>query len=454
MTTDTADVIVIGMGPGGEDVAGRLAEAGLDVIGIDRELVGGECPYWGCIPSKMMIRAAHLLTEARRIPGMAGQVTVTPDWAPVAQRIRDEATDNWDDTVAVERFEGKGGRFIRGEGRITGASTVAVGDRTLTARRGIVLATGTRPAIPPIPGLDEVPFWTNREAIEAKDLPESLIVLGGGAIGVEIAQSYARFGVDVTVVEALDRLVPLEEPEAGDLLADVFRSEDIGVRTASAAVAVAEQGTDIAVTLAGGEVITAERLLVATGRRAELAATGVGTVGVDTSQRWLPVDAHQQVTDGVWAVGDICGHGAFTHVAMYQSAIAVADILGTEHPPANYRGLPRATFTDPEIGSVGITESAARDAGLAVAVGSTLVPHTARGWLHKAGNEGFIKLVADTDRDVLVGATAMGPNGGEVLGLLTLAVHAEIPLATLRGMIYAYPTFHRGVEDALRSITA
>ncbi|MDZ7675333.1 MAG: NAD(P)/FAD-dependent oxidoreductase [Acidimicrobiales bacterium] len=452
MSNLTADVVVIGMGPGGEDVAGRLAEAGLDVVGIDRELVGGECPYWGCIPSKMMIRAAHLLAEARRIPGMAGEVTVTPDWAPVAQRIRDEATDNWDDTVAVERFEGKGGRFIRGTGRITGPREVTVGDQVITAERGIVVATGTSAAIPPIDGLGEVDFWTNREAIEAKELPASLVVLGGGAIGVELAQSFARFGSPITVVEAMDRLVPMEEPEAGALLAEVFTAEGIDVRTGARVTGVSSSRDGVRIELGDGNTLDAARLLVATGRRADLAAVGLGAAGIDDMQRWVPVDGRQRVTDGIWAVGDITGKGAFTHVAMYQSAIAAADILGHDHAPAQYHALPRATFTDPEIGSVGRTESQAREAGIALAVGATKVPHTARGWLHKAGNDGFIKLVADTDRNVLIGATAMGPNGGEVLGLLTLAVHAEIPIPTLRQMIYAYPTFHKGVEDALREL--
>jgi pyruvate/2-oxoglutarate dehydrogenase complex dihydrolipoamide dehydrogenase (E3) component len=454
MRNQTADVVVIGMGPGGEDVAGKLAAAGLDVIGIDRELVGGECPYWGCIPSKMMIRAAHLLAEARRIPGMAGDATVTPDWAPVAQRIRDEATDDWDDTVAVERFEGKGGRFLRGTGRITGPHQVTVGDEVIDVRRAIVVATGTSASIPPIDGLADVDFWTNREAVEAKELPPSLVVLGGGAIGVELAQSYARFGTKVTIVEAADRLVPMEEPEAGAVLAEVFAQEGIEVRAGTSVTGVSSVRDGVRVEVDDGSTLEAARLLVATGRRADLAGVGLGAAGIDDQQRWVPVDDHQRVTEGIWAVGDITGKGAFTHVAMYQSAIAVADILGHDHPPAQYHALPRATFTDPEIGSVGRTEAHAREAGMAVAVGSTKVPHTARGWLHKAGNDGFIKLVADTDRDVLVGATAMGPNGGEVLGLLTLAVHAETPIATLRQMIFAYPTFHKGVEDALRSLTA
>jgi pyruvate/2-oxoglutarate dehydrogenase complex dihydrolipoamide dehydrogenase (E3) component len=449
-----ADVVVIGMGPGGEDLAGRLAEAGLDVVGIDRALVGGECPYWGCVPSKMMIRAADLLAEARRIPGMAGDAVVRPDWAPVAQRIRDEATDNWDDRVAVERFEGKGGRFLRGEGRIVAPGRVAVGDQIVDAGRGIVVATGTRPSIPPIPGLHRVPYWTNREAIEAKELPSSLIVLGGGAIGVELAQVFARFGVDVTVVEALDRLVPADEPEAGTQLAEVFAAEGIAVHTSATVTGVHRDGRRVAVDLDTGDTVAAAQLLVATGRRADLAAVGLGAVGVDETQRAVPVDDRLRVTDGVWAIGDITGKGEFTHVAMYQSAIAAADILGEEHTPARYHAVPRVTFSDPEIGAVGLTQAQAREAGIPVAVGLTLVAHTARGWIHKAGNDGFIKLVADIDRGTLVGATAMGPNGGEVLGLLSLAVHAATPVASLRAMIYAYPTFHRGIEDALRDLQA
>jgi pyruvate/2-oxoglutarate dehydrogenase complex dihydrolipoamide dehydrogenase (E3) component len=449
---ETADVIVIGMGPAGESVAGQLAEAGLDVIGIDRELVGGECPYWGCVPSKMMIRAAHLLAEARRVPGMAGKVDVVADWAPVAERIRAEATDNWDDTVAVERFEGKGGRFVRGAGRITEPGRVAVDDRTFQADR-IVIATGTRAAVPPIPGLADTPFWTNREAIETDELPRSIIVLGGGAIGTELAQVYARFGVEVTVVEALDRLVPLEEPEAGAVLADVLSAEGITVFTGVMATSVSHRADRFSVELADGRVLDAERLLVATGRRTDLAGLGVGAIGLDESARFVDVDEHLRAqSPGVWAVGDITGKGAFTHVGMYQGAIAVADILGRPHEPATYAALPRVTFTDPEVGAAGLTEAQARDAGIDVRTAVQRVPHTARGWLHKAGNEGFIKLVADAATGTLVGATAAGPNGGEVLGLLSLAVHAEVPISQLRTMIWAYPTFHRGIEDAVRRL--
>jgi pyruvate/2-oxoglutarate dehydrogenase complex dihydrolipoamide dehydrogenase (E3) component len=454
MSDHQVDVVVIGMGPGGEDVAGRLAEAGLSVVGIDSGLVGGECPYWGCIPSKMMIRAANLLAEARRIPGVAGASAVTPDWGPLATRIRDEATADWDDAAAVQRFEGKGGRFVRGRGRIVAPGRVEVGDEVFAAGRAIVLASGTTPSVPPIDGLADTPHWTNHEAIEATEVPARLVVLGAGAVGAELAQVFARFGSDVTVVEAADRLLPAEEPEAGDLLAEAFAAEGIITVTGVGAERVSHDDDGFVVTLADGTEVRADRLLVATGRRADPSAVGAEVVGVAADSRSVPVDEHLRVADGVWAVGDITGKGPFTHVAMYQSAIAVADILGEPHAPADYKALPRVTFTDPEIGSVGRSEADTRDAGLTVAVGSTPVPSTARGWIHGPGNDGFIKLVADADRGVLVGATSAGPVGGEVLGLLTLAVHAEVPLATLRTMIYAYPTFHRGVEDALRDLEA
>ncbi|MDQ3030357.1 MAG: FAD-dependent oxidoreductase, partial [Actinomycetota bacterium] len=281
MNEHTVDVVVLGMGPGGEAVAGSLAEAGLVVVGVDELLVGGECPYWGCVPTKMMIRAAHLLAEARRIPGMAGAAEVTPDWAPVAQRIRDEATDDWDDRAAVERFEAQGGRFVRGSGRLVARDAVAVDGDVYRARRGVVVATGTTPAVPPIPGLADLPYWTNHQIVEAKELPASLVVLGGGAIGAELAQVMVRFGVRVTVVEALERLVPPEEPEAGELLAEVFAGEGIAVHTGAKATEVRRGGDGFEVVLNGGEVVTGEQLLVATGRRTDLPAINAGVLGID-----------------------------------------------------------------------------------------------------------------------------------------------------------------------------
>jgi len=450
---EQVDVVVIGMGPGGEDVAGRLAQAGLAVVGVEAKLVGGECPYWGCVPSKMMIRAAHLLAEGRRIPGMAGESSVRPDWEPVARRIREEATDDWDDKVAVDRFVGKGGRFVRGLGRLTGHGEVTVDGRTFRAARGVVIATGTQPSIPPIPGLADTPYWTNREAVETKEVPGSLIVIGGGAIGLELAPVFARFGADVTVLEAADRLLPLEEPETGELIAQVLRREGLAVHTSAKIDSVEHRDGTFTVHVGDGVgAIRGEQLLVATGRRTNLAGLGAAAVGLDESARFLPTDERLRVADGLWAVGDVTGQGAFTHVAMYQSAIATADILDQPHPPADYRALPRVTFTDPEVGAVGLTESQARDAGLTIRTSTSQVPSSARGWIHKAGNDGFIKLVEDVPRGVLIGATSVAPAGGEVLGALAVAVHGEVPVDRLATMMYAYPTFHRAIEDAVKGL--
>jgi pyruvate/2-oxoglutarate dehydrogenase complex dihydrolipoamide dehydrogenase (E3) component len=449
--TDTVDAIVVGLGVAGEDVAGRLGEAGLEVLGIENRLVGGECPYWGCVPSKMLVRAASLLAEGRRIPGMAGESVVRPDYTPVARRIRDEATDNWNDQVAVDRLTGKGARFLRATAKVTGDREVTVDGAVFTARRCVVVATGTAPVIPPIEGLAGTPFWTNREALEATEAPQSLIVLGGGAIGVELAQGFARFGSDVTIVEAGERLLAVEEPEAGALLADILPREGLHVRTGVSATAVRYDGNGFEVTVAD-EVLRAQRLLVATGRRADLAGLGLDTMGVDITRRWVDVDDELRAGPGLWAVGDITGKGVFTHVATYQAPLAVASILGRPAPAADYHALPRVTFTDPEIGAVGLTEQQARAAGVAVRVGSSQVPTSTRGWIHKAGNDGFIKLVEDVDAGVLVGATSAGPVGGEVLGALAVAVHARVATESLAQMIWAYPTFHRAIGDAIADL--
>jgi pyruvate/2-oxoglutarate dehydrogenase complex dihydrolipoamide dehydrogenase (E3) component len=446
------DAIVVGLGPGGEEVAGKLAEAGLHTVGIEAELLGGECPYWGCIPSKMMVRASDVLAEGRRINGLAGSSVVTPDWAPVAQRIRAEATDSWDDTVAVDRFVGKGGHFVRGRGRVVGPGTVEVAGETYHASTALVLATGARAWVPPM--FESVPHWTNREAIAVEVLPKSLLIIGGGAIGLEIGQAMSRFGVAVTVVEMGQRLVGPEEPEASAMITDILEREGITVHTGIGIEGVEPRGDGGAViTLADGTRLGGERMLVATGRRVDLSALGVDALGLDPTAKSLGVDGFLRVegAPGVWGVGDVTGRGAFTHVAMYQARICVASILGRPIAEADYRALPRVTFTDPEIGSVGLTEAQARAEtetnGGVVTVMSESIASSTRGWIHRG--EGLVKLVA-TD-GVLVGATSMGPTGGEVLGLLALAVHARIPVSTLKEMIYAYPTFHRAIDSALWS---
>jgi pyruvate/2-oxoglutarate dehydrogenase complex dihydrolipoamide dehydrogenase (E3) component len=443
------DVVVVGLGPGGEAVATQLGQAGLDVVAVDRRLVGGECPYYACVPTKMMVRGSDVLAEGRRIPDYAGSSTVTSDWGPVHVRIRDEATADWDDQVAVERLQKDGVTFVRGEARLTGPRQVEVDGTTYTARRGVVLNTGTEPATPPIEGLAGTPYWTNRDISRLDELPGSLLVIGGGPVGLEIVQTFARFGVEVTVLESSERLLAPEEPESSALLAGVLEDEGIRVLTGVTISAVSYGDGQFSVQV-DGQTLQADRLLVAAGRRTNLAGLGLDAVGLDPDARVIEVDPHLRAADGLWALGDITGKGGFTHVSMYQSAIVVRDILKRDGPEASYHAVPHVTFTDPEVGSVGMTERQARDAGLNVRVATTDLGSSTRGWIHRS--PGLIKLVEDADRGVLVGATSVGPTGGEVLSMLVTAVHAEVPTDTLRSMIYAYPTFHRAVEDALSKL--
>ena len=449
---ERVDVIVLGMGVGGEELANTLAENGLNVVGIESNLVGGECPYFGCIPTKMMVRADDMLAEGRRIPGLAGDSTVKPDWKPVARRIRDVATDNWDDRVAVERFEGKGGHFVRGSGKLAGPGRVSVNGTTYEASRAIVISTGTSPAVPPIPGLDRVKYWTNRDAVKVEQLPESLVILGGGAIGVELSQVFARFGVKVSVIEGMSRVLAMEEPEASAVLSEVLQRDGIELFVSSRAQSVEQHGDAIAVNLDGGRQVTGEALLVATGRRANLGDIGLETVGLDPSARLLEPDDHLRVGERLWAIGDVTISGGFTHMAVYHADIAIQDILGKPGPSADYRAKPRVTFTDPEVGVAGLTEEQARKKGVNVRTGFQKASVTSRGWIHGPGNEGFIKVVEDADRGVLVGATTMGPRGGDILGIFELAIKLQVPADELRHLIYAYPTFYRGAGEAVRKL--
>jgi len=445
--TDT-DVIVLGVGTCGEDLSLRLLGAGLKVVGIEAALVGGECPYWACLPSKMMIRAANILQESRRIQDRAGQATVTPDWGPVAERIRTEASGGWDDSLAVKRFEDRGGFLVHGCGRLTGPKTITVGDRIFTAGHGVVISTGSKTVIPQIPGLREIDYWTTHDVISAENLPDSIIIIGGGAIGCEIGQVLARFGVQVTIIEDGGRLLPAEESEASEVVAAAFAAERIQVHTNTKVERVDSVDNLIVVMLAGDIELSAERLLVATGRTVDLTGLGLESVGLDNRKPFLTVDEQMRAAEGIWAMGDVTGKGMFTHVALYQSAIVAADILGEEHPPAKYDAIPRVTFTDPEVGAVGITETQAATAGLDVVVTVKQLGSTFRGWLHGSGS-GIIKLIAERKTGILVGATSVGPHGGEMLGLLSLAVHSRLPLEELRSMIYAFPTFYGAIGESI-----
>lgn len=444
MTTRDVDVVVLGLGPGGEHAAIKLARAGLDVVAIESRLVGGECPYYGCVPSKMMIAAAHQIAEVHRVPDFGGTAQVQPDWSAVAARVRDEATDDWNDAAAVERLEESGARFVRGHGRLTGPGRVEVDGTTYVADRGVVVNTGTEPAVPPIDGLADTPYWTNRDVVRLTEIPGSVVVVGGGPIGCELAQVFSRFGARVTVVEALDRLVAADEPEASEVLERAFAGEGIQVLTGAKVESVSHSDGSFTLKIEGQEV-EAEKLLVAAGRRGNLVDIGLEAVGLDPGARQVETDERMRAGEKLWAVGDITGKGAFTHVSMYQAAVVVRDILGEDGPWADYRAVARVTFTEPEVASVGLTEAQARDAGTVVATATGDLG--ARGWLAKA--EGVVKLVADRDRGVLVGATVVGPAGGEILSMLVTAVHAEVPIATLRHMHFAYPTYHRAVETVL-----
>jgi pyruvate/2-oxoglutarate dehydrogenase complex dihydrolipoamide dehydrogenase (E3) component len=327
----------------------------------------------------------------------------------------------------------------------------------VTATRAVVVATGSAPAVPPIEGLAGTPYWTNHEFMESPTLPASMVVLGGGAIGREITQTVGRFGVTATIVEYADRLLALEEPEAGALLAEVFAAEGIGVRTRVAAKHVAHTDADgFAVTLSDGSVVHGEKLLVATGRRVDLAALGAETLGIDTGARTFAVDDTLRMLgpdgplDGVFAIGDCAGQGAFTHVAVHHARVVTASLLHPTEPLASnpITAMPRVTFTDPEIGAVGLTVAQAKERGLGVRVVSVpLASAATRGWIHGPGNEGFLSVVESDG--VLVGATSAGPTGGEVLGALSVAVQGAVPVAELRRMVWAYPTMHRGIEYVL-----
>ena len=450
------DLVVLGLGPGGESVATEAAKAGLTVVGVDERLVGGECPYYGCIPSKMVIRAADALAEARRVADLAGSATVAPDFSPVATRIRDEATDDWDDAVAVERLEKAGVTFVRGHGRLAGEGVVEVAGTRYVARVGVVLNTGTAPAAPPVEGLADTPFWTNRDVLRATEAPSSLVVVGGGAIGAELAQAFARFGSRVSVLEAAPRILALEEPEASEVVAASFARDGVQVLAGASirSVTYADGRFTVAFTDADSTDLDldADRLLVAAGRRPNLHDIGLETVGLDPSARSLETDERMRAGERLWAIGDITGKGAFTHMSMYQAGIAVRDLTGTDGPWASYHAVPRVTFTDPEVGWVGMTGQQARDARLTVRVGTGALAESTRGWIHGPGGDGVVKVVEDADAGYLVGATSVGPTGGEVLSMLATAVHARVPTAVLREQVLAYPTFHRAVSSALAAL--
>jgi pyruvate/2-oxoglutarate dehydrogenase complex dihydrolipoamide dehydrogenase (E3) component len=446
------DVICLGGGVAGEAIAGGLEGSGVTLAVIERELVGGECPYWGCVPSKTLLRSGETLEEAGRARNLAAsRVEWDVDFPKVSKRVLWMARD-LDDTRPAAALEATGAKLVRGDGKLVDLRTVEVGGEQFVARNAVVIANGSTAAIPPIEGLNNVEYWTNRQAAIPRELPDRLVVLGGGAVGVELAQAFARLGSKVTIVEAGPRFLGLEEPEAGAALLPHLQADGIEVTVGDPAVAVEKQASDVLLHLKSGAIVAGDRLLVATGRRPNFEAW-LDAGLTQTERGWLKVDpATLQARDGIFGAGDITGLGGFTHLAYYHGQVIARRLRG-EDARADHIAVPRVTFTDPEVASVGLSEAAARAGGIDVAVATTDPAETARGYIHDF-HGGALKLVADRQRGVLIGATMVTPRAGEILGELLLAVKVGTPVRTLADLIHPFPAFNRVLGAALGDLAA
>jgi pyruvate/2-oxoglutarate dehydrogenase complex dihydrolipoamide dehydrogenase (E3) component len=435
------DAIVIGAGPAGEVCAGELADGGMRVAIVERELVAGECSFWACMPTKTLLAPGEALSRARATPGSRAAVTGPLDIAD-ALAFRDRVVSGWDDTGQVGWLDGKGIDLIRGTGRLAGPGTVAV-DAVVYRADHVVVSTGSAPFIPPIPGLRGLDgVWTNREAAGVREIPTSILILGGGAVGVEMAQALQRFGSKVTIIEGAEHLMAREPAPLGELLAERFLAEGIDVVLGRRATEVARDGDAFVVSLDDGSQRTAQKLLVATGRTPRVDGLGLDTVGIAADPRGIAVDAHLRAGDGVWAVGDCTGVLMFTHVGKYQGRIAAADILGRPIP-ADYRAVPRVVFTEPQLAAVGDAD------GPVVATAD--LASVARAYTYSSPPpRGFLTLVSDGTR--LTGAYGAGPEAGEWMQQATLAIRAEIPLDVLADTIQPFPTLSELYLKALQEL--
>jgi pyruvate/2-oxoglutarate dehydrogenase complex dihydrolipoamide dehydrogenase (E3) component len=446
------DVVCLGGGVAGEAIAAGLRDSGLTLAVVERELVGGECPYWGCIPSKTLLRSGETLTEAERARLLAAsRVEFSVDFPKVSKRVLWMARD-LDDSRPAAALEATGARLFRGEGRLTDLRTVEVGSERLIARRAVVIANGSTAVIPAIAGLDTVELWTNRQAAIPRELPATLAILGGGAIGVELGQAFARLGSKVTVIELRPMFLGHEEPEVGAALRPHLEADGITLLIGETCVAVSRLGSGVVLHLKSSAPVVAERLLVATGRRANheaWSATGIE----QTEHGWLKVDpATLEARPGVFGAGDVTGLGGFTHLAYYHGQVVARRLRGQD-ARADHTAVPRVTFTDPEIASVGLSEAAARARGIDVVVAKTDPAETARGYIHDF-HRGALKLVGDRERGVLVGATLVTPRAGEILGELIVAIKLGLSLKTLADVIHPFPAFNRVLGASLAELAA